>query len=331
MELPKYVQFEPVGQCNLRCQMCALQFRTYDLGSRRALASWELFTRLVDEIPTMEHLQLQGLGEPMMHPRFFDMVRYAADRGIRVTTNTNLTLLNDRRAELCLTSGLDTLHASIDALTPGLYEEIRVHGSFERVRRNMERLMAARNGNGATRPRVHVVMVIMRKNLEELPLLVRQAREWGADQLYVQQLSHEFGEAVLPDQYAPMRDFVRGETLLHEDPGRVIGVFEEARALAAELELDLRLPRVQPKIHPPGTPGPQRCDWPWTSAYVTYDGYLLPCCIVATPDRVNLGSMADHSFEELWNGFHARTFRQQLDSDEPPDVCKSCSIYHGVF
>ncbi len=128
-----------------------------------------------------------------------------------------------------------------------------------------------------------------------------------------------------------MRDFVRGETLLHEDPGRVSGVFDAARGLAAELGLDLRLPRVQPKIHPAGTPGPERCDWPWTSAYVTYDGYLLPCCIVATPDRVNWGSMADHSFEELWNGLHAKTFRAQLDSDEPPEVCKNCSIYHGIF
>ena len=25
--LPTYVQIEPVGQCNLRCQMCPIQFR----------------------------------------------------------------------------------------------------------------------------------------------------------------------------------------------------------------------------------------------------------------------------------------------------------------
>ena len=25
--LPTYAQLEPVGQCNLRCQMCAIQFR----------------------------------------------------------------------------------------------------------------------------------------------------------------------------------------------------------------------------------------------------------------------------------------------------------------
>src|SRR5258708_21403770 len=27
MKLPTYVQIEPVGQCNLRCQMCSIQFR----------------------------------------------------------------------------------------------------------------------------------------------------------------------------------------------------------------------------------------------------------------------------------------------------------------
>jgi MoaA/NifB/PqqE/SkfB family radical SAM enzyme len=26
--LPRFVQIEPVGQCNLRCQMCPIQFRT---------------------------------------------------------------------------------------------------------------------------------------------------------------------------------------------------------------------------------------------------------------------------------------------------------------
>jgi MoaA/NifB/PqqE/SkfB family radical SAM enzyme len=25
--LPRFVQIEPVGQCNLRCEMCAIQFR----------------------------------------------------------------------------------------------------------------------------------------------------------------------------------------------------------------------------------------------------------------------------------------------------------------
>ena len=27
MQLPHFIQIEPVGQCNLRCQMCPIQFR----------------------------------------------------------------------------------------------------------------------------------------------------------------------------------------------------------------------------------------------------------------------------------------------------------------
>ena len=100
MNLPTYVQIEPVGQCNLRCEMCPIQFRK-DGPPYGGLAfmNWDTFTSLIDGFPDLKHLHLQGLGEPMMHPRFFDMVHYATDHGIRVTTNTNLTLLNPERTE----------------------------------------------------------------------------------------------------------------------------------------------------------------------------------------------------------------------------------------
>ncbi|HMF36162.1 MAG TPA: radical SAM protein, partial [Isosphaeraceae bacterium] len=105
--LPRFLQVEPVGQCNLRCQMCPIQFRQDGpLHGPPAFMDFDVFTRLIDQFPDLEELQLQGLGEPMMHPRFFDMVAHAVRRGIRVGTNTNLTLLNARRAELCVTSGL---------------------------------------------------------------------------------------------------------------------------------------------------------------------------------------------------------------------------------
>jgi MoaA/NifB/PqqE/SkfB family radical SAM enzyme len=38
---------------------------------------FETFTDIIDQFAGMEELHLQGLGEPMMHPRFFDMVEYA--------------------------------------------------------------------------------------------------------------------------------------------------------------------------------------------------------------------------------------------------------------
>jgi MoaA/NifB/PqqE/SkfB family radical SAM enzyme len=141
--LPSFVQIEPVGQCNLRCQMCPIQFRTDGPpNGPPAFMPFDTFTRLVDQFPAMAELQLQGLGEPMMHPHFFDMVRYAAARGIEVSTNSNLTLLTPARAERLIQSGLSRLHVSIDGATPETYERIRVRSRWQKVVDNLEGLIA---------------------------------------------------------------------------------------------------------------------------------------------------------------------------------------------
>ncbi len=332
MELPRFLQIEPVGQCNLRCRMCPIQFRQDGPPhGPPAFMDFDLFTKLLDQFPDLNEIQLQGLGEPMMHPRFFEMVRQATERGIRVGTNSNLTLLNARRAELCVTSGLAELHASIDGASAATYEEIRVRAHFNRIVRNLERLVETRRRLESETPRVNIVAVVMRRNLDEIPDLVRLARRLEVGQVFVQHLCHDFGESSLPGHYAPMRDFVEAQTLRNENPGRIDQIFDEARSVARELGIDLRLPRTRPRLHPPGTPGRKRCHWPWTGAYVSYQGLAMPCCMVATPDRIHLGDMAEKGVETIWNGPEYTAFREALDSDEPPEVCRSCAIYSGTF
>jgi MoaA/NifB/PqqE/SkfB family radical SAM enzyme len=178
MELPTYVQLEPVGQCNLRCQMCSIQFRQ-DGPPYGPLAFMDFghFRELVDGFNTLTVLHLQGLGEPMMHPRFFQMVDYAVGKGIRVTTNSNLTVLNARRAALAVSSGLDTLNISIDGATAETYERIRARSHFDKVLRNIGLLREAKAAAGSATPHAQMVAVVMRHNLTELPDLVRRASE----------------------------------------------------------------------------------------------------------------------------------------------------------
>lgn len=330
--LPTYVQIEPVGQCNLRCQMCPIQFRQDGPPyGPPAFMQFEVFTRLIDQFNGLESLHLQGLGEPTMHPRFFDMVTYAKSKGVRVTTNTNLTLLNPKRAEQCVTSGLDEMHISIDGAKAETYERIRVRAQYKRLMRDLQLLLEARRRLGSETPRLSMVMVIMRQNLAELPDLVRQASQWCIEDVFVQHLSHDFSESSLPEQYKPMRDFVQAETLLEEDMERINKYFDEARSVAEQVGVNLRLPRTRMRVHPPGTPGPERCDWPWKGTYISYEGYVMPCCMVATPDRINFGSVAGRPVEQVWNSSNFQTFRQQLSSDTPPEICSACSIYRGTF
>jgi radical SAM protein with 4Fe4S-binding SPASM domain len=330
--LPRFLQVEPVGQCNLRCRMCPIQFRSDGSpGGPPAFMSYELFCRLVDGFPALTELHLQGLGEPLMHPRFFDMVRYASGRGITVSTNTNMTVLSERRAEECVTSGLACVHVSLDGATAGTYEYIRVRARFDRVLRNLERLAGARARLAATLPEIRLVAVAMKRNLEELPRLVRLARELGVGHVSVQHLCHDFGESSLPEKYRPMRAFVEAETLLNEDPERVRRAFDEARAAADALGVSLRLPNVRPRPHAASLNGRSRCDWPWRGAYVSYAGDAMPCCMVATPDRANFGNMARESVAAVWSNEAYSEFRRRLESDDPPEICRSCAVYKGTF
>src|SRR5947209_12911461 len=180
MESPRYAQLEPVGQCNLRCQMCPIQFRRDGPPhGPPAFMKFEVFTRLIDQMPQLRDLHLQGLGEPMMHPRFADFVAYATRRGIRVTTNSNLTLLNATRAERCVTSGLDTIHVSIDGASAQVYERIRVRARLSRVLGNIGMIRDARERLGSALPHLRMVAVVMRQNLHELPELVRLAHRYA--------------------------------------------------------------------------------------------------------------------------------------------------------
>src|SRR5207248_1151674 len=102
---------------------------------------------------------------------------------------------------------------------------------------------------------------------------------WSMERVFVQHLCHDFGESSLPSYYRPMRVFVQSETLLDEDPQRVAHYFGLAQQVAEELGMDVRLPRTEPRQHPSGTPGRSRCSWPWDGAYISYQGYTMPCCM----------------------------------------------------
>jgi MoaA/NifB/PqqE/SkfB family radical SAM enzyme len=328
--LPRFVQIEPVGQCNLRCRMCPVQFRADGRSGPPAFMAFDHFRTLLDQFEGLSELHLQGLGEPLLHPRFFDMARLASRRGIKVSTNTNMTVMTEEQAQQCVEAGIETVHVSIDAPTPALYQSIRLGARLPLVLRNVRRLVSARGAYAS--PRIVLVAVLMRSTLDSLPELVGLAASLGVDSMSVQQLCHDFSERSLPSRYQPMREFIDGEMLGEADRAHAEGVFATARVRANGLGLPLRLPRLEPRQpFGPEVPGRTRCDWPWRGAYVCYDGSAMPCCMVATPDRSCLGNMLADGVAAVWHGAAYQAFRARLGLTDPPEVCAGCAIYRGTF
>jgi len=328
--LPEHLQVEVSGACNLRCRMCLVRYAPA-VGRREGALAYEDFLALVDSVPGLRRLTLQGLGEPLLSPHLLDMIRHAAGRGVHVGFNTNGVLLSRGVARALAAAGTGHVHVSLDGATAATYEDVR-HGTghaprpgqFERVVANLRGLLAARAG--APRPRVVLVFVAMRRNVDELEALVDLAAEIGVDELWVQNLSHVFSDTDPASRYDDIRRYAESEALFAdpETAAAAGAVFTRAGARARERGLKLRLPGLQQ-----GEAG--WCSWPWDGAYVTHRGHVQPCCMVMGSDRATLGKLGDQSFPEIWRGPAYRRFRRALLGSDPPDVCAGCSAYRGVF
>jgi radical SAM protein with 4Fe4S-binding SPASM domain len=334
--LPDELQVEVTGACNLRCRMCLVRYAPA-IGKKHGALDYEQFLELVESLPRIKKLTLQGLGEPLLSPHLVQMVAYAAKRGARVGFNTNGVLLDRKIAKQLLDANLSWLHVSLDGATEATYEDVRhgpgLHpqpGQFNRVVQNLRNLAELRREQHLDHPRIQIVFVAMRRNVNELVQLTELASDIGVDEVWVQNLSHDFSDASPESRYEPLQRYVKDESLF--GPGETEGKihFENATKRAQELGLTLRLPRLQGRAttRTPGQPG---CSWPWESAYITHRGEVQPCCMVMGSERATLGNLHQHPFAQIWHSEPYARFREQLVSDDPPEVCRGCSLYKGLF
>jgi len=323
--LPSALQVEVTSACNLRCAMCLVRYRP-PVNKLAGALPLDLYRRLLDEVPPLRRLTLQGLGEPLLSPYLLDMIRLAKRNGVEVGFNSNATLLTRAKADALVATGLDWLHVSLDGARAGTFEAIRDGADFAKVVANLAGLVAAKRAAGGDKPWIRVVFVAMRRNVAELPELVELMGRVGVQEVRVQNLAHDFADTPDDGPYREIRDYTAAEALwTGADRAASAAAFGRARTLADAAGLELRLPHLS------GTPG-SRCTWPWDAAYVTSAGIVQPCCMVMGDDRVALGNLHEATFPTIWAGPAYQEFRARLaDDDNPPEVCRGCSLYQHTF
>lgn len=278
--LPPHAQLEPVGPAKAP-----------------ALMSFEAFRAFLAEQPGLKALELAGAGEALAHPRLFDMVSYATERGIAVSTTTSLLTLSDARSAACVASGLRRLDVAPGAAHPSDCDYLRPGSKLRRALANVRRLAAARKRY----PEIRIVLMLLKSNLAQLSELARLAKEHGADAVVLRHLWHDV---------CPARRFVEAESLL----GQKVDL-TGLQASAAELGIALEAPRIR------------RCERPWRSVHIAATGEALPCPKARTEQRPTVGNMRRDGVVRVWNGAAYREFRQRLAAGTPPELCRRCSTY----
>ena len=171
--------------CNLDCTMCMRRTWTDE---KMGHMDFDLYRRVMEEaagIDTIHTVFFGGVGEPMFHPRFVEMVRLAKQANKRVECVTNGSMLNRKKAEELTEAGLDEAWISVDGMTEAQYEDIREKGSFHNLMQNLKDLLALRSTPKGKNLMLGLTFVAMRDNIHQLPDLMRLAAEVGADDVKI--------------------------------------------------------------------------------------------------------------------------------------------------
>ncbi len=194
------VVLETSSICNARCVFCPHQ----DMKREKIVMPDSVFhtalRRIMDERINPPFIDLFDIGEPLIDRVIFDRVRQVKKHFpsslVRFTTNFNLandTVIND-----LLSSGLDSLHISINAARPETYLKIMQLDYYQTVG-NIERLLERCKALNSPL-NICVSMVISQENRGEEKEFIRQ---WGnrVNNVFIQRASDWGGGVKVESQY----------------------------------------------------------------------------------------------------------------------------------
>ena len=150
-DFPPYLLIEPVSACNLRCPMCFQIDKTFTRKPFMGVMEWDLFTKVVDEANDIGvgAITLASRGEPTMHPKYGDMLKYIRDKKniFELKTNTNATFLTEKLCNTIFESEVSTVVISADHYEKKQFEILRKGSNFEEIVKNVEMLFNIRKKN----------------------------------------------------------------------------------------------------------------------------------------------------------------------------------------
>ncbi|MBC3843064.1 radical SAM protein [Streptacidiphilus sp. 4-A2] len=312
--------------CNARCRMCDIwrekPGRTLSVEDVRGWA------------PEWSRLDLEYVilcGESLMHPDIFQIAQIIREHGIRVELLSNGLLLK-RHAE-SVAQHCDEFRVSLDGPRE-IHNSVRgVPRAFERLDEGLVELRRQRPDMGVDgRCAVH------RLNFQHLRATVQAAKDLGlrsisfsGTDLHNEEAFRRFSTldqqyiAALAVREADLPDLTRELELLREECAED---FASGYISDTPEELDAMLLQYYRGVAGVG-PMPQvRCNTPWSSAILEYDGTVRPCFPMSAYGDIRVFG----TLEAAINSPKALAFRRGLDvaSDSTCQNCVCPTLFTGA-
>ncbi len=354
------LQIEPTDLCNLACPMCGPQVRAGDVhaGLRPGFMDMALYRGVIDDLRAhgfdLDHLILQWLGEPTLHPELVEMITLAAE-GLAglvgyIRVDTNAVALTPSRIDGLLERLAAADHPtvllvfSLDAATPETYRRVKGRDRFDQVMANIGHLLRRRGELPGDDPGINVQLqfVLQPDNHHEVAAFVDHwDRELaigrhgiGFNEVMIKRLSAGTGgprQRELDDLYdrtiagAGLRPFDRRHLHLRLWTDRTWGG-DEPGADAGGRDAASDAGGSTGDAPSGGSAGGRPpCPAPWLTPVIRWDGEVMVCC-ADVDGAIAVGNVRDHGFVSLWTGARMEAVRLahlRGDLDGIP-LCRSC-------
>lgn len=296
--LPVSISFEPTTSCNLRCPECPSGLRSFTRPT--GMLGEDLFKKTIDELShTLLYLTFYFQGEPYLHPKFLELVQYAAAKKIYTATSTNAHFLTDANARKTVESGLDRLIISIDGTTQETYESYRIGGKLHKVIEGTRNILKWKKELKSSTPHVIFQFLVVKPNEHQIA--------------EVQELADVLGVNEVALKTAQIYDYENGSPLIP-----AIEKYARYRK-GADGKYTIKNSLVN------------SCWRMWHSCVITWDGLVVPCCFDKDA-HYRLGDLKETTFKKLWKNTSYTRFRQQLlKSRSEVEMCKNCTEGTNVW
>lgn len=276
LSTPVTINWGITARCNFACSHCFSRLdQSPELSGKEA-------RRVVDILAEQGVLFLNyGTGEPLLREDLFDLTGYAVGKGLKVTMNSNGSLIDETAADRIREAGFHSVGISIDSADSGTHDLFRRKPGSFKMAVHAARLLRERNIP------LSISSVICRINKDDFPALVDLARELGAYTIDLHNfkcsgmggLNREMLD-LAPEEWrafyeraVPMRDSVRDIDIAFDDPIlSLLGAEDRNRLVAGSVCGKLSL-------------------------YIKPNGEITPCGFIP----VTVGHILTDDFGQLWN------------------------------
>jgi len=345
---PKWVTFQLLERCNLRCRMCYEWGETgaYHEHAKPAMLEPPLVMRTIDECLSAKPLFEFFGGEPLLYPGVFDLIERIRAGGCDVTFPTNGTLL-EASAEDLVAAAPTRVWVSLDGPAE-INDAQRGAGVFDRAIRGVAAVVRTRAARRKRLPELGVTFVVTPANYAHIESFFLGAidlslftcasielqsyatREQAVE--YGRMLNEHFGVGATPCANGYIRDpacFAGIDT--HELARQMQSVKRVCAEQGIAFHSQPRMFGVADLQHyfssrwEAMTDWKPRCAVPWIAAEISARGDVTTC---HTFYDLALGNIHEQSLLEIWQGARVKKV-QALVRDQLFPICTACCRYYG--